>query len=137
MNEKNILFYDGECGFCHESVKLIFKMLKINTILYFSALQGTTARLIKKQRKEFPEDLSSIILLKDGELFKASKAFFKLAPFFKFPYNSLYLLSFFPTYLLDLFYKLIASKRHLIKDKTYKDLICEVPSEEMRNKFLS
>ena len=134
--DKNIVFYDGECGFCHESVKILNKLLNKSTSIYFSPLQGETAKKIKLSHKNFPNDLDSIVFLENNKVYKASKAFYKISKFFIFPFNLIYVFNFMPQFISDFVYYRIAAIRKKILGKIQEDLICEIPSTKLRKRFL-
>lgn len=65
-----ILFFDGDCGLCNRSVRMLLKMDR-HTRLYFAPLQGRTAQEV------LPEDLrnelsSAILVCPNGQRFTRS-----------------------------------------------------------------
>lgn len=65
-----ILFFDGDCGLCNRSVRMLIKMDR-QTCLYFAPLQGSTAKeaLSEALRQELS---SAILVLPNGQRYTRS-----------------------------------------------------------------
>jgi predicted DCC family thiol-disulfide oxidoreductase YuxK len=63
------LFFDGQCAFCSESVRLISRLDRHGRIS-FSPLQGETFRSLDITGK--PTDTGSLVFLHDGRLYLRS-----------------------------------------------------------------
>src|SRR5690606_22179974 len=109
---KNILFYDGECGFCHKTVRLCNKWLSKKSECYFAELQGTTARQLQAKFAEFPTDLKSIVYYDGKRVYIAEKGFFQLALHFRFPWRLFYYLKYIPNVISSWVYKMVADNRY-------------------------
>ena len=130
--QRNILFYDGTCGFCHKVIRLSNKWLKHDDV-YFAALQGETALTYKNQYPEFPDDINAIVFYQDGKLYIGASAFFELSKKFKTPWRVFSLFRLFPKFISDFVYNFVATNRYNLFGK--KDL-CELPDVNFRKKFL-
>ncbi|MCZ0932134.1 MAG: DCC1-like thiol-disulfide oxidoreductase family protein [Oligoflexia bacterium] len=107
MKDKNIIFFDGVCELCDWFVNFVFKRDSKRQFLYAS-LQGETAKAYLQ-----PADiqgLKSIIFFNQGAILKEScalkaimkKLYPRLAP----------LLSLFPSFIFNIFYRFIAKRRY-------------------------
>ncbi|SME98064.1 thiol-disulfide oxidoreductase DCC family protein [Pseudobacteriovorax antillogorgiicola] len=133
MNKNNqpIIFYDGECGFCSHSVRVILRIDRSDHFL-FAPLQGQTAQA------SLPEDyrkLDSLVVKdSDGMLkkkFSAIESIVAQLPQFPWPLVSA-AMGLVPSVLGDLVYSLIAKNRFLFGRKD----ACELPSPTQRQRFL-
>lgn len=66
-----IVFFDGQCGLCDRSVRLLMKLDR-QRVLRFAPLQGETYAELAIADK--PADVSTIVVLDDGEVFVRSDA---------------------------------------------------------------
>ena len=128
MQEKHIIFFDGQCNLCDRFVNFVFKRDLKKQFLY-APIQGQTAK--QHLTKEDIEGLKSIIFLKKGLTLKKAPAiqailkqlYPRLSPF----------LSIFPFSFFNFFYKFIAKRRYNLfgkKDRLYQ------ASEDQKRFFL-
>ena len=129
MENRTILFYDGECGVCSRTIRFILKNERSNK-LYFSSLQGDFA--IHFLAKLGIESVSSntLYLFENGKLYHKSRAALKLIAYLKRPFGLLKILYVFPRFFLDFVYDRIAANRKVF----FKD-VCELISLD-KNRFL-
>lgn len=127
----NIILFDGVCNLCGNSVSLLIKYDK-NNIFRFAAMQTKAGENIMQ---EYPilNDRKSIILIKQGTVFYKSDAIIEIAKqitgwpsIFKYGF-------FFPKFLRDGIYDLIAKNRYFLFGK--KDT-CSTPSEKDIKRFI-
>ena len=78
IENKSIIFFDGVCNLCNNSVQFIIKRDKHKRFLYAS-LQSDAARDILLQFNMKNSDLNSIILIENGKLYEKSTAILKIA----------------------------------------------------------
>lgn len=125
-----IIFFDGLCGLCNHSVDIIIKMDRAHLFL-FAPLQGKTAE--KLLTKNYTHDLDTIVIFYDGKIYTKSDGiilvFQKLGGFF----SILVLLKFFPKFLRDSCYSIVAKYRYQIFGKKES---CRLPSPEEKALFL-
>jgi predicted DCC family thiol-disulfide oxidoreductase YuxK len=127
-----VLFYDGSCGFCQQSVQFILQHERAEEI-YFAALDSELANQVKKQHPKL-KSIDSIVVLKGKELLVESDAVFALTTYLKAPYRYATYAHFVPRTLRDYVYRLIAKNRHrLIRQNE----ACLLPSPQQRKRFLS
>lgn len=131
MDEKNIVFYDGDCGFCNTIVGYILEYEKSNEI-YFATLQSKLAQRELEGVLNLKIDYSTFYYLENGRIYSKSKGFFKLSRHLLPPISWLRFFSILPTFLTDFFYDLIAKQRRKIISPR-----CYLPTSEQRQRFLS
>lgn len=124
----NLIFYDGDCGFCNSSVQFI--LAKKKTEFYFTPLQSKLAEQELKIRN-VKIQLDTIYFLKDGKLYNRSSAALRIARGLKGAYPLLFGLYIIPKFLRDPFYNLIAKYRHKIRAG-----YCMIPSPDDAKYFL-
>lgn len=128
--EKRIVFYDGDCGFCNTSVQFILKHRKKD--FYFAALQSDYAN--KKIEKEQGVDIemNTLYYLEEGKLYEKSTAVLRIARGLKGGYPLFFYFGIiFPRFIRDAVYDFIAKRRNKINPG-----FCALPGEEERKYFL-
>jgi predicted DCC family thiol-disulfide oxidoreductase YuxK len=129
MENRTILFYDGECGVCSRTVRFILKNER-NNELFFSSLQSDFAILFLAERGIESVSSNTLYLFENGKLYNKSRAAMKLIPYLKRPFGLLKMLYIFPRFFRDFVYDRIAANRKVF----FKD-VCELISLD-KNRFL-
>jgi predicted DCC family thiol-disulfide oxidoreductase YuxK len=132
FNNKSIVFYDGDCGFCNSTISFVLKKEKKKEIL-FCSLQSAFA---KKTFDEFDVkiNLDTIFYLTDNRLLTKSSAIFEISKDLVFPYSIARYVSYVcPKIIADFGYSIVAKYRHKIMPL---EQACEIPDEEDRNRFI-
>lgn len=125
-----ILFFDGVCGLCNNTVDLLMKEDR-NDTLRFAPLQGETAKKYLPEQKI--KHLNSVVFFRDGKIFTHSNAIIETARSMGGFMKLLVILKIVPADIRDLFYNIIADKRY--KWFGVKET-CRMPSEKERGKLL-
>ena len=132
LENKSIIFFDGVCNLCNNSVKFIIKRDKHKRFLYAS-LQSDAARDILLQFKIKNSNLDSIILLENGKFYQKSTAILKIAKqlngLWKLNYGFLII----PKLMRDFIYDIIAKNRYKWFGKRE---VCMLPTGDMKLRFL-
>lgn len=128
----NVLFFDGECGFCNSTIQFILSN-ETDKTLTFSSLQSEYAERFFNQ-KNININLDTIYFFENDKIYDRSTAFIKLSKHLKRPYSFLsIILLIIPKFIRDWGYNLIAQNRHnLGKYSKY----CSIPNEEDKNRFI-
>jgi predicted DCC family thiol-disulfide oxidoreductase YuxK len=129
MENRTILFYDGECGVCSRTVRFILKNERFNE-LYFSSLQGDFSTRFLAERGIESVSSNTLYLFENGNIYHKSRAAMKLIPYLKRPFCLLKILYIFPRFFRDFVYARIAANRKVF----FKD-VCELISFD-KNRFL-
>ena len=132
MKESPVILFDGVCNFCNGAVNFIIQRDK-KSLIKFAALQSEAGRKLL-QRFNLPTDeLSSIILIEDGNVFTQSSAALKLCKYLSGLWPLMYGFIIVPLFIRDGIYKWIAKNRYKWFGK--KDH-CMIPTQEVRTRFL-
>lgn len=129
-NEKSIVFYDGDCGFCNHVVRLVLKFEKKPEI-YFCALQSDFAKNFFLANHGQVPSLETFYFFTDYQLYSQSNGALALVRKLKFPFPLFQFFRIIPVCQRDQLYRFIAKIRHRIS-KGY----CLVPTENQRKRFL-
>jgi predicted DCC family thiol-disulfide oxidoreductase YuxK len=127
---KPIIFFDGVCSLCNGFVDFIFRYDK-NEKLIVASLQGETAK--EKLDLKYIDDLNTIVLLVDGEIYTKSTAVLKALGLMGMPWSFLCVFLIIPKFLRDSIYNQISKNRYKLFGK--KDS-CRLPTESERKRFL-
>jgi predicted DCC family thiol-disulfide oxidoreductase YuxK len=111
----NIVFYDGNCGFCDHTVQLLLKIDK-KELFMFAPLQGKTAKkLLKEQLKRLLKEDTLVVIENVGEsnekMSIRSKAVFRIFWVLGGVWSLIGWLSFLPAFFFDWGYRLVARNR--------------------------
>lgn len=131
ISGKTILFFDGNCGLCNRSVKFVLRKEK-NSELLFSTLQSDFAKKILKE-KSVTENLDTMVLLENGEIYLRSSAALRLTKYMKGLWPALLIFILVPPFIRNAVYNYIAKNRITwfgIAD------YCEIMTPELRKRFL-
>ena len=107
MKSKIVIYYDGICFVCSSAINALIKMDK-NNILYFSPLQSNYAK--SSINKKFLQEMDSVIVKKNEEVFSKSYAAFVVLRELKSPLRYFFYLV--PTFFADFMYDIIAKRRY-------------------------
>ncbi len=118
---KKIVFYDGTCAFCLQSVQLIIRYDK-RELFCFAPSAGELAK-----KFNLP-NVDSLILVEGEKTLFYAKAALRICKNLDWPLKMLYPLYYLPNFIIDPFYRLIAKYREAIK--------CEIPKDLPKGRFL-
>lgn len=130
----DLVFYDGECGFCHHTVRFLIDVDSRGTAFRFAPLYGETfhARIPAEARVGLPDSL--VVQAADGRLLVGSEAmlhtFRRLGGGHRFWANFLAL---FPRPLREAAYAGFARIRHRLFARP--DQACPVLAPALRARF--
>lgn len=128
-----IVLYDGSCGFCHFSVRFIFRWEKQNNqpIMFASLNSAKSQQMLADMG--FSNLPDSFVFIEGSRLHLKSNAFIALCKYFRSPINYFAVLRIFPLSLRDWVYDLIAKYRKKIAGEKNE---CDLPDEGMRERML-
>jgi predicted DCC family thiol-disulfide oxidoreductase YuxK len=128
-----VLLYDGNCGFCAESVQLVLRHDRKGT-LRFAPLQGTLGTAVREAHPEL-DGVDSVLWLEPGgeRVLVRSAAALRVVRYLGGWWHLLRIGALVPTPIRDGVYRLIARHRHrLLRGGP----ACLVPGPEVRGRFL-
>lgn len=129
-----VLFYDGDCGFCHAAVTFILRH-EAQPRFGFAPIQGRTIteRLSESQRAALPDSL--VVLTPKGKLLLRSDAVIAIARTLRAPWRQLgAALRFVPRPLRDLGYRAVARVRRRLAPAP--KTLCPIVPKHLRARFL-
>jgi len=127
-----VVLYDGVCGLCARSVRFILRKERDHD-LRFAPLQGATAAALRARFPQIPTTLESVVFISGGRVHLRSKAFLHVASHLRAPWRWAHAFRWFPGFLGDLGYRLIAAIRYRVWGKVDA---CELPAPAHRARLL-
>ncbi|HWY10485.1 MAG TPA: DUF393 domain-containing protein [Bacteroidia bacterium] len=109
INNKTILFFDGNCGLCNRSVKFVLRKEKDHE-LFFSPLQSEFA---KKTLKQFnlEDKADTMLLLEDGKIYFQSSAALRTTKYLKGLWPGMMFFLIVPPFIRNAVYNYISKNR--------------------------
>jgi predicted DCC family thiol-disulfide oxidoreductase YuxK len=128
----NIIFYDGECGFCNQSVRWILAK-DVKKRFHFASLQSPLATQYLGDQA-YIQSLQSLVLMEQNRCYYHSDAVLRIAANLGFPYHLSSVFFLIPKKIRDLVYRWIARNR---MKWMRNNQTCELLSPEERARFLN
>lgn len=130
--QKHIIFYDGDCGFCHKWVQWILQR-DVKDEFLFASLQSNFGQKFLSERGLNTKNFDTLYLWKPNEFYMIkSQAATKIGKLLGSQYALLAQLNILPRFLGDQIYDQIAKRRKAISDPH-----CIIPSEKDKRKMIS
>ena len=131
--EHPVILFDGVCNLCERSVQLVVRNDR-KRLFRFASLQSGYAERLLRQYDYRHDELSSVLLVTDGVVYRKSRAALQIArrldrawPLFY------YLFILVPAPLADLVYDFVGKRRYRWFGRKEA---CWVPDEDLRSRFL-
>lgn len=132
----HLVFYDGNCGLCDRMVQFVFNE-DAKKEFVFAPLQGETAA---KYLNSLPPEIrftDSLILIEGyntlyPRVHILSKGALRIAWLLGWPWTLIGWLSFFPGWMFDWAYRLVANYRH----QFFPQSECFIPPKDQKDRFL-
>lgn len=131
MENKHIIIFDGECGFCNKVVLFIAKKDVENKFLFVSSLSKRGEEILNSLELEIVAS-KSLILIKEYKYFVKGKAIKKIIEAIKISVIIRFVLGIIPNQQLNLVYSIFSSFRKKIERNNH----CHIPSKDIINKFI-
>jgi predicted DCC family thiol-disulfide oxidoreductase YuxK len=128
----HVLFYDGVCAMCNGIVKAILRRDR-RAVFHFAPLQGETAELARSMHPDFPEEIETVVYLREGKVFVRSRAAALAMAELPYPAKALSWVRVLPVWLSDFFYGIVARIRYRVFGQ-YEH--CPLPPPDARTRFL-
>ncbi len=129
LNKYVLVFYDGTCGFCNQSILFLLSKKPSNQ-LRFIAQQSDIGVQIRKQF-QINEQLDSIFLIENQTVFTKASGFLKILSHVNSKWYYASYLKYVPSCISNSIYDLIAKYRHRFLSKS-----CRLLSSEEREFFI-
>jgi len=130
---KTILFFDGDCSLCNKTVQFILKHERNTTeSIFFCSLQSAYAKqALEKYHYDFNQ-LNTLVLLINENVFYKSNAALNIAKYLKSPYRWLAVFRIIPLFIRNAIYNYIAKNRKTL----IKTPFCYMPTLQLKNRFI-
>jgi len=129
---KTILFFDGVCNLCNGFVQWMIRR-DPKQHFYFASLQSDFAKDFLQALGEDSSSLQTVMLYRDGKIYKESDVSLQVASQLGFPWKLAYPIKFIPRIIRDSIYRWIANNRYRWFGKQES---CMMPTPELQNRFL-
>jgi len=128
-----LVLFDGVCNLCESTVQFIVRHDR-RALFRFAPLQSTTAQKILAGNEYEDGELSSVLLVSGGRIYRKSRAALRIARQLDSAWPLFYYLFFWvPPFIADLVYDFIGSHRYKWFGK--KD-VCWIPDDKLRRRFI-
>lgn len=127
-----ILFYDGYCYLCSNTIQLLIRLDRKKKIRFMSLQKGLKTPYIKQLISTYTIE-DSIILLSEERIYTKSNAIIKIIKTLGGGFRLIVLFYIFPNSLRNYIYDLVARNRYSIFGKRDK---CHHPKAEFTDRFL-
>jgi predicted DCC family thiol-disulfide oxidoreductase YuxK len=128
--ERTILF-DGVCNLCNGSVLFVIKR-DTHSVFHFAALQSDFGKKQLNKLGVSQSDFDTVLLLKQGRVYKKSNAALEIAKDLSGLWPMLYMFKIVPTFIRDAVYTFIANNRYQWFGRKES---CMIPTPELRARF--
>lgn len=130
--EVPIVLFDGVCNFCSASVQFVIKRNAQGQI-QFCPIQSPTGQKLLADHGLADLDLTSIVLIKNGQSYLKSSAALRIAGLLDRPWPLLSVFLVVPRFIRDAVYDWIGNRRYRWWGRRES---CWVPSESISKRFL-
>jgi predicted DCC family thiol-disulfide oxidoreductase YuxK len=127
-----ILLFDGDCAFCIGWIRFILKW-EHGAFLRFAARNSESGMELCRQHGINPDDLDSLILIREAEVLTHSDAVLAVSSYLRFPWSLATALQVIPRWLRDGVYTLISRNRLRLSTRNES---CELLRNEWKDRFL-
>lgn len=131
-NTHGIVLYDGECLFCHASMRFIVDRDR-EGYFRFGAAQDERAQPLLQQYGLTDITSSTIVLVERDQVYLRSTAALRIARHLGWPWTLMAVFLIVPRPVRDAVYDAVASVRHRLFGRTDA---CELPSEAIRQRLI-
>ncbi len=132
LRPNNIVLFDGVCNLCNGFVQKLIRIDKAKK-LHFASLQSDYAKSLLKDSIDV-NNLHSVVFYTNEKLLVKSDAVLAIAKCIGGAYSLLAILKFFPRFIRDYVYDIIAANRY----KWFgKQASCWMPNATLKERFLA
>jgi predicted DCC family thiol-disulfide oxidoreductase YuxK len=127
-----LILFDGVCNLCNAWVRFVIRRDPAG-VFRFAAQQSPVGRAMIEDRMKGAAQLSSVILIEDHAIYTESEAILQILTRLGPPWSWMALLRIVPRRFRDACYRFIVCHRYQWFGRTE---VCQVPSADIRSKFL-
>lgn len=131
--DRPLILFDGVCNLCTRSVQFVIRR-DADARFRFASLQSNVAQSLLDELGYDHDDLSSVLLIVGGRLYRKSRAALQIARRLDGPWPVFYYLFFWvPAFLADWIYTFIGNRRYRWFGMTDE---CWIPDPELASRFI-
>lgn len=130
---KPVIFFDGVCNLCNQSVLFVIKRDK-KAKFNFAPLQSACSMHYLQNLDATASELNTIMLLKNGRIYKKSRAVLEIARGLAAAWPLLFALVVIPAPVRDVVYDWVARHRYIWFGKKHE---CMIPNLELKERFIA
>ncbi|MGB5625286.1 MAG: DCC1-like thiol-disulfide oxidoreductase family protein [Woeseiaceae bacterium] len=131
--ENLLVLFDGVCNLCESTVHFIIRRDREKDFR-FASLQSAAAQEILARHDYDFDDLSSVLLLADGKVYRKSRAALQIIKHLDGGWPVLYYVLFWvPPFVADPIYDFIGNRRYRWFGMKSE---CWIPDDELRSRFI-
>ena len=128
-----MILFDGVCNLCERTVQVVIRNDR-KRLFRFASLQSGFAQRLLEQYGYRHDELSSVLLITDGVVYRKSRAALQIARRMDRAWPLFYYLFFLvPAPIADIVYDFVGNRRYRWFGKKEA---CWVPDEDLRSRFL-
>lgn len=127
-----IVIFDGVCNLCNASIDFIIRQDK-KGLFRVTANQHEAGQRILEEQGVDPQEIDTVFLYENGQLYRRSTAALRIARKLGFPWSLMYAFIIIPAPIRDAVYKVIAANRYRWFGKMET---CRLPTPEERARFV-
>lgn len=127
----DIILFDGVCNFCNAAINFVIDH-DVERRFRFASLQSDIGQRILTENRRSVSDFDTVLLIREGKVYEKSTAALEIARYLR-GWTWLYAFRFFPRFIRDAVYNLIAKNRYRIFGKSES---CRIPTPEERSLFI-
>jgi len=127
-----VLLFDGVCNLCNSFVRFVLRF-ETTSEIFFSPLQSQYGLELQKKMHLNPEQMDSLVFVKDDLVYIKSNAVLQILKYLRGPIRILSVLSVLPEWLRDKIYDRVAKSRYSLFGQREA---CMVPTKEQAARFL-
>lgn len=130
--ESYIILFDGVCNLCNSMVNFTIRRDPSGKFK-FAALQSDAGKILLKKYDLSENDFDTFVFISDGKYYVKSTAGLKVLKALGGIWKLTYIFIYFPKFLRDFIYDIIAKVRYRVFGKRN---VCMIPSENIKERFL-
>ena len=128
-----LILFDGVCNLCESSVQFVVRN-DAEKRFRFATLQSDVAASIMREHAYTHDELSSMVVVIDGQLYRESRAALEIAKRLDWPWPLFYYFFFWvPAFIADGTYRYIGKRRYRWFGKKEE---CWVPDADLAARFI-
>lgn len=127
-----LVLFDGVCNLCENSIQFILAH-EVKAQFTFASLQSNLAQQLLLKHQIRPSLDSLVLFTSSTEFYRESSAAWRIAETLKSPYSYLSFIRYFPLFIRDFSYRLIAKNRYYFWGKKSH---CLLLHPDLKNRFI-